>query len=110
MLDSIQLPDFGYKINKEDLMLLKYAEGSKFEIHSHMKVTDNHLGDLIIFPPNQKLIGGDLVIYFPDEIKVIEVSQIKEWTCIFLPLMIPHEVRKIISGVRYSFKYDLYED
>ena len=102
------IPKLEYEIDIDKLLLLKYVEGSSFPIHTHTKITDNHLGDLIIYSPNQDFSGGDLIIHHHDHKEIVTTSNLKEWKCVFLPLSIPHEVTPITSGVRYSFKYELY--
>jgi hypothetical protein len=97
---------------KEDILILKYCKGAVFEKHSHLKINENHIGDLILFPPIEiysNFIGGDLILYFDNTILRYEPSKMENWTGIFLPLGIEHSVEEVISGIRYSFKIDLYK-
>ena len=109
----VELEIFGKRINQDNLLCLKYLTGKGFYKHNHLKINEHHLGDVIIFPPSnllkEKLEGGDLIIY-DNPTKIIKVSELEEWKVIFLPLMVEHEVTEITRGIRYSFKYDLYDD
>jgi hypothetical protein len=101
-----------YSSCKENILVLKYLTGSIFKKHSHFKIDDNHVGDLILFPPiglYSRFIGGDLNIYFNNREINFQSDSLLEWTAIFLPLEVPHDVSKIIEGIRYSFKFDLYK-
>ena len=112
----LDLWDEEYDIN--DLLIIRYNVGKGFPLHVHSKITDTHLGDIVIYPPSyflsEELIGGDLVIYnsidpFEEKMRV-EVSKLKVWTKIFIPIGVYHEVEPIISGMRYTFKFDIYSD
>lgn len=94
-------------------MCLRYSVGSSFNKHSHLKISNDHLGDMIIFPPIHLLPiqfkGGNLIIYHEDKIEIIEVDSLTEWKVVRLNLNIPHEVSEVTEGIRYSFKFDIYE-
>lgn len=100
-----------YNINTSNLLCLRYKQGTSFKRHRHIKISDDHRGDLIIFPPcnllNENLIGGDLIIYKEQE-EIVKVDNLTEWTAVFLELEVDHEVTIIQSGTRYSFKCDYY--
>lgn len=107
-------PDLDPRIKINELLCLRYNEGVGFEKHTHIKITDNHIGDMIIFPPvsllKEKFTGGDLIIYHEDEkLEIIRTDNLTEWKIVELKLGIPHEVTPIKEGIRYSFKFDLYE-
>ena len=89
-----------YKINQIDL--LKYEPGNKYEIHTdHYTDAPRHLS--IILNLNQDYEGGDLV--FTDQ-KENEVKRLKlkERTIVFFPsnFMYPHTIEPITKGTRYS--------
>lgn len=97
--------------NIDNIILLKYVIGEGFAKHHHIKISENHIGDVIIYPPSNFNFfkGGDLKIHNKNDIYTIIPSQLKKWTVVFLPLEIEHEVTPIIEGERYAFKIDLYE-
>lgn len=107
-------PEIDSRIILDNLLALKYNPGEGFPKHSHIKISDEHIGDMIIFPPvsilPEPFVGGDLVIYYDDRTEVIKVDNLNEWKAVYLELNIPHEVTPVLSGTRYSFKYDLFND
>lgn len=106
-------PTLDVNLDIDNIMCLKYATHSSFEKHSHVKITDSHLYDLIIFPPISLLPipfkGGDLIIHHNDKKEIIKVDNLNEWKIVKLDLGIPHEVTEITKGIRYSFKYEVYK-
>ena len=103
-------PDLDPRINTDELLCLRYKKGMGFGKHSHIKIMDDHFGDLIIFPPSHfsQFKGGDLIIYHEDHTEIIQTDNLNEWKVVELKLYVPHEVTPITKGVRYSFKMDLY--
>ena len=88
------------KINQIDL--LKYDVGGKYEIHSdHYTESPRHLS--IIMNLNDEYEGGDLI--FTDQ-KDFEVKRLKLGTgsIVFFPsnFMYPHSIQPITKGTRYS--------
>jgi len=88
------------KINQIDL--LKYSPGGKYEIHTdHYTTTARHLS--IIMNLNDDYEGGDLI--FTDQ-KEKEVKRLKLSTgsIVFFPsnFMYPHGIQPITKGTRYS--------
>jgi len=88
------------KINQIDL--LKYDVGGKYEIHTdHFTTTARHLS--IIMNLNDDYEGGDLVFY---DQKENEVKRLKlgKGSIIFFPsnFMYPHSIEPITKGTRYS--------
>jgi len=89
-----------YKINQIDL--LKYSVGGKYEIHTdHYTTTSRHLS--IIMNLNNDYKGGDLI--FTDQ-KDNEIKKIKldKGSIVFFPsnFMYPHSIQSITKGTRYS--------
>jgi predicted 2-oxoglutarate/Fe(II)-dependent dioxygenase YbiX len=91
---------FTDKINQIDL--LKYSVGGKYEVHTdHFSSTVRNVS--IIINLNDDYEGGDLV--FTNQQKV-EVKKIKleKGSIVFFPsnFMYPHSIKPITKGVRYS--------
>ena len=88
------------KINQIDL--LKYKTGGKYEIHTdHFTNSPRHLSLIINLNDNYK--GGDLIFTDQKE-KEIKRFQLKKGTVIFFPsnFMYPHGITPIVKGTRYS--------
>ena len=88
------------KINQIDL--LKYTPGGKYEIHTdHFTNSPRHLS--IIINLNNNYEGGDLI--FTDQ-KEKEIKRIKldKGSIVFFPsnFMYPHSIQPITKGTRYS--------
>mgnify|MGYP003136505197 CR=1 FL=1 len=88
------------KINQIDL--LKYSVGGKYEVHSdHFSNVTRHLS--IIINLNDKYEGGDLI--FTDQ-KEKEIKRLKldKGSIVFFPsnFMYPHRIEPITKGTRYS--------
>ena len=88
------------KINQIDL--LKYSPGGKYEIHTdHFTTFTRHLS--IIINLNDNYEGGDLV--FTDQ-KGKEIKRLKlgKGSIVFFPsnFMYPHSIEPITKGTRYS--------
>jgi len=88
------------KINQIDL--LKYTPGGKYEIHTdHFTNSPRHLS--IIINLNNEYEGGDLT--FTDQ-KEMEVKRLKlgKGSIVFFPsnFMYPHSIEPITKGTRYS--------
>jgi len=88
------------KINQIDL--LKYKPGGKYEIHTdHFSTAPRHLS--IIMNLNDKYKGGDLI--FTDQ-KNFEIKRLKldKGSIVFFPsnFMYPHMIEPITKGTRYS--------
>ena len=88
------------KINQIDL--LKYTPGGKYEIHTdHFSNTNRHLS--VIINLNDEYEGGDLI--FTDQ-KNIETKRLKldKGSIVFFPsnFMYPHSIEPITKGIRYS--------
>jgi Rps23 Pro-64 3,4-dihydroxylase Tpa1-like proline 4-hydroxylase len=89
-----------HKINQIDL--LKYSIGGKYEIHTdHFTTVARHLS--IIINLNDDYEGGDLI--FTDQ-KENEIKKIKlqKGSIVFFPsnFMYPHSIKPITKGTRYS--------
>jgi len=89
-----------HKINQIDL--LKYSPGSKYEIHTdHYTNSPRHLS--IIMNLNNDYEGGDLI--FTDQ-KEKEVKRLKlnKGSIVFFPsnFLYPHSIKPITKGTRYS--------
>ena len=88
------------KINQIDL--LKYSVGGKYEVHTD-HFTTNVRSLSVIINLNEGYEGGDLI--FTDQ-KKIEVKRIKlgKGSIVFFPsnFMYPHSIAPITKGVRYS--------
>ena len=87
-------------INQIDL--LKYSPGGKYEIHTdHYTNTPRHLS--IIINLNDDYEGGDLI--FTDQ-KQKEIKRLKlgKGSIVFFPsnFMYPHSIEPITKGTRYS--------
>lgn len=88
------------KINQIDL--LKYTPGGKYEIHTdHYTTATRHLS--IIINLNDNYEGGDLI--FTDQ-KEKEIKRLKlgKGSVVFFPsnFMYPHGIQPITKGTRYS--------
>jgi len=102
-----------YHLVKDNPLIIKYTEGSFYEKHKHSKIDDNHVGDVILYPPvdlYSQFTGGDLTIHFDDHDFIFSTDNLTEWYAVYLPLEIDHSVSKIDTGTRYSFKFELYRD
>jgi len=91
---------YSNKINQIDL--LKYEVGGKYEIHiDHGTMSNRHLS--IIINLNDDYKGGDLI--FTDQ-KNNEIKRLKlgKGSIVFFPsnFMYPHGIQPIIKGTRYS--------
>ena len=88
------------KINQIDL--LKYKPGGKYEIHTdHFTSSPRHLS--IIINLNDDYEGGDLVFIDQKE-KEIKRLKLGRGSVIFFPsnFMYPHKIAPIKKGTRYS--------
>jgi len=88
------------KINQIDL--LKYSPGGKYEIHTdHYSNSPRHLS--IIINLNDDYEGGDLVFTDQQE-NEIKRFKLNKGSIVFFPsnFMYPHSIRPITKGIRYS--------
>jgi|TARA_A100001391_G_scaffold157570_1_gene115848 predicted 2-oxoglutarate/Fe(II)-dependent dioxygenase YbiX len=88
------------KINQIDL--LKYTPGGKYEIHTdHYTSTPRHLS--IIINLNDTYEGGDL-IFTDQQNKEIKRLKLDKGSIVFFPsnFMYPHSIQPITKGTRYS--------
>jgi len=88
------------KVNQIDL--LKYTPGGKYEIHTdHYSTSPRHLS--VIMNLNDEYEGGDLI--FTDQ-KYKEIKRLKlgKGSIVFFPsnFMYPHGIESIKKGTRYS--------
>ena len=86
----------------EQPYLIKYEQGGCFPGHNDLKINDEHIGAVVIYPPlssNTRFEGGELLIgdniykNFSSEEYIIVFISINDW----------HEVTPVISGTRYCF-------
>ena len=87
-------------INQIDL--LKYTVGGKYEIHTdHYTTTNRHLS--IIMNLNDNYEGGDL-IFTNQKNKEIKRLKLGKGSIVFFPsnFMYPHSIQPITKGTRYS--------
>ena len=88
------------KINQIDL--LKYSPGGKYEIHTdHYTTSTRALSIIINLNDNYK--GGDLIFTDQKE-KEIKRFQLSKGSIVFFPsnFMYPHSITPIVKGTRYS--------
>jgi len=88
------------KINQIDL--LKYIPGGKYEIHTdHYTTATRHLS--IIMNLNDDYEGGDLIFTDQKE-KEIKRFKLNKGSIVFFPsnFMYPHSIQPITKGTRYS--------
>jgi predicted 2-oxoglutarate/Fe(II)-dependent dioxygenase YbiX len=88
------------KINQIDL--LKYSVGGKYEIHTdHYTNAPRHLS--IIINLNDTYEGGDL-IFTDQKNKEIKRLKLNKGSIVFFPsnFMYPHSIQPITKGTRYS--------
>jgi|TARA_R100000084_G_scaffold104472_1_gene61084 Rps23 Pro-64 3,4-dihydroxylase Tpa1-like proline 4-hydroxylase len=88
------------KINQIDL--LKYSPGGKYEVHTdHFTISPRHLS--IIINLNNTYEGGDLIFTDQHE-KEIKRYKLSEGSVVFFPsnFMYPHSIEPITKGTRYS--------
>ena len=88
------------KINQIDL--LKYSVGGKYDIHNdHYTQSNRHLS--VIINLNDDYEGGDLVFF---DQKNLEAKRLKltKGSIVFFPsnFMYPHRIEPIAKGTRYS--------
>ena len=88
------------KINQIDL--LKYSPGGKYEIHTDHFTTFNRALSIII-NLNDNYEGGDLVFTDQKE-KEIKRLKLSKGSIVFFPsnFMYPHGIQPITKGTRYS--------
>ena len=88
------------KINQIDL--LKYSAGGKYEIHTdNNTTTPRHLS--VIINLNDDYEGGDLIFTDQKE-KEIKKLKLDKGSIVFFPsdFMYPHSIQPITRGTRYS--------
>ena len=88
------------KINQIDL--LKYSKGGKYEIHTdHFTNTPRHLS--VIINLNDDYEGGDLV-FTDQKNNQIKKLNLGKGSVVFFPsnFMYPHSIQPIKKGTRYS--------
>ncbi len=88
------------RINQIDL--LKYSIGEKYEIHTdHYSTSARHLS--IIINLNHDYEGGDLIFTDQKE-KEIKRLKLSKGSIVFFPsnFMYPHSIQPITKGTRYS--------
>jgi Rps23 Pro-64 3,4-dihydroxylase Tpa1-like proline 4-hydroxylase len=88
------------KINQIDL--LKYNSGGKYEIHTdHFTTSPRHLS--VIINLNDNYEGGDLIFTDQKE-KEIKRLKLSKGSIVFFPsnFMYPHSIQPITKGTRYS--------
>jgi Rps23 Pro-64 3,4-dihydroxylase Tpa1-like proline 4-hydroxylase len=88
------------KINQIDL--LKYGPGGKYEVHTdHYSHTTRHVS--IIINLNDNYDGGELVFTDQKE-KEIKKLKLSKGSIVFFPsnFMYPHSIQPITKGTRYS--------
>lgn len=100
-------------------ILLKYKEGDFFNEHVDKNLGDRmtvygrqfHIASILLFPPknSSRYEGGELIIKYPDEERIIIADETK-WTCVFFRLNTWHRVELITSGTRYVFKGFIFEN
>ena len=91
---------FSEKIDQIDL--LKYTPGGKYEIHTdHSTTSIRHLS--IIMNLNDDYEGGDLIFTDQKE-KEIKRLKLSKGSIVFFPsnFMYPHKIEPITKGTRYS--------
>ena len=88
------------KINQIDL--LKYGVGGKYEVHTdNFTTTPRHLS--IIINLNNNYEGGDL-IFTDQKNKELKRLKLEKGSIVFFPsnFMYPHSIQPITKGTRYS--------
>tara|TARA_R100001163_G_C5058714_1_gene195348 strand:- start:1117 stop:1665 length:549 start_codon:yes stop_codon:yes gene_type:complete len=88
------------KVNQIDL--LKYTSGNKYEIHTdHFTNSPRHLS--IIINLNDNYEGGDLIFFDQKNFEVKRLNLTKG-SIVFFPsnFMYPHSIDSITKGTRYS--------
>lgn len=91
-------------IMKTEWKLLKYNVGGKFNCHVDGVQNEKHLGTMILLPPKSlsEYEGGELVLY-KDEQEIIVNSDEMNWTFVFIPTNMKHEIKEVTKGIRFSF-------
>ena len=98
---KIKFPQMHSKLI-DQIDLLKYSEGGKYEVHTDQySDTPRHLS--IIINLNDDYEGGDLV-FTDQQRKEIKRFKLGKGSVIFFPsnFMYPHSIRPITKGTRYS--------
>jgi hypothetical protein len=98
---------------------LVYTEGSFFTSHVDGQISPSHVGTLLILPSKTltPYEGGELCLNTQDlfELGYLDIddsytSDELEWTLVYIPLGIHHEVKTVESGTRVTFKYNVFYD
>jgi predicted 2-oxoglutarate/Fe(II)-dependent dioxygenase YbiX len=89
------------KINQIDL--LKYSKGGKYEIHTDHSMTKSTRHLSVIINLNDNYEGGDLIFTNQKE-KEIKRLKLGKGSIVFFPsnFMYPHGIQPITKGTRYS--------
>jgi hypothetical protein len=106
----IEKQDMVFWSKKLKYTVLEYREGDFFSEHSDHKISKNHYGTLLIFPPAINKLehkGGDFVIETDDCDLIIPSDINKNWKFIAFKTEQKHACHKIISGRRLVIKVEL---
>ena len=102
-----------YKTNSVNISdvwtILKYEKGDFFKKHKDGVSQKEHVSTILAIPPKSicEHSGGELVIYKDDNTGDIECeihADQNEWTIVCMNVNISHEVKPVLSGIRYVFK------
>lgn len=96
--------------------ILKHDNGCFFQRHNNVQKNKFHIGTMILLPPKQynEYTGGELIVYEKDENTKEEKETVfqsldnNNWTFIFIKVGTEFEIKKVLSGVRYSFMCEYY--
>lgn len=104
------LPEYwrGGKTANRGLELMRYRPGGHFVKHVDSQSGPGHFATLLVFPPAEGFEGGELIIYDGPTPIVIEPAKFTVWTQIAIRIGVEHEVRPVLSGIRYVIKAELY--
>lgn len=93
------------------LKINKYTTGGYFNAHYDTKISDRHIGTLLLIPPNQEYAGGEFVMY-DDKSEILRVSSChpSKWLGIAFRHNVKHECTPVISGTRVTIQTSLLID
>lgn len=88
-----------------DGSVLKYLPGCFFSKHTDAVDSVRHMLTVLYYPPLLDYTGGELVLYTGADEVVIDRSMHKDsWLVVMFQMGVPHEVKPVTSGVRYTIK------
>lgn len=90
---------------------IKYTSGSFFMRHCDISDAVNSLATVLLIPPkcHFSYTGGELILYTKEK-NLVVVADDKLWTCCIMGYDVPHEISRVLSGIRMVYKFKLMYD